>query len=224
MRHVVMLLALAALAALAAACAPSVPDAPTWTEDVRPMVLANCTRCHSPPSLGGAITIVRLDKFEDEDRDLDGSRDMFGAHAEAMLMADRTEADEMPPDFSLFPSQKELLRNWADSGAPKGPPLEGNEPPTMELLGDFEASGDLLVADYRIDDPDGDLVTGKLLADPNPDVDGDELPVTFDLFSGQAQIAWNVSGVAPGSYDLTAEIDDASAVATVDLGSIEVQP
>ena len=222
MRHGFMLLA---LAALAAGCAPSAPDAPTWIEDIRPLVLANCTRCHSPPQLGGALDIVRLDKYDDEDRDLDGERDMFGAHSEASLMADRTEADEMPPDWSLYPSQKDTLRNWANNGAPLGDAVEGNQEPTIDLLGDFQAMGDLLVTDYRIDDPDGDYVTGKLLADPNPDVEGDEVPVSFDLFSGQAQIAWNVSSVAPGSYDLSAEIDDGSgAVVTQDLGAVEVQP
>jgi hypothetical protein len=222
MRHGFMLLA---LAALAAACAPSVPDAPTWREDVRPIILSNCIRCHSPPQLGGALTIVRLDKYDDEDRDLDGQAEMAGAHSEGAGMADRTGADEMPPDWSLYPSQKDTIRNWAESGAPLGDPIEGNQEPTIDLLGDFEANGDLLVADYRIEDPDDDYVTGKVLADPNPDVDGDEVPVTFDLFSGQARIAWNVSGVSPGTYDLTAEIDDGSgATVTQDLGALEVQP
>jgi hypothetical protein len=31
------------------ACAPLVPVSPTWAEDVRPLVLSRCVRCHDSP-------------------------------------------------------------------------------------------------------------------------------------------------------------------------------
>jgi hypothetical protein len=217
MRHALML---CAMAALTAGCAPDVPDSPTWTEDVRPIVIGNCTRCHSPPPIGGAPDIVRFDKYDDEDRDGDGTIDVFGARSSAMTMATRVETEEMPPEFPLWSRQIDVIVAWAEGGAPEGPPVEGNQPPSMELLSNFEADGDLLVADYRIDDPDFDLVTGRVEADP--DGDGAIVPVTFELFSGQSQIVWDVSDVPAGSYELVAEIEDGSATETIDLGSVDV--
>jgi hypothetical protein len=219
MRHALML---CAMAALAAGCAPDVPDEPTWTEDVRPIVIGNCTRCHSPPPIGGAPAIVRFDKYDDEDRDDDGTPDVFGARSSAMTMATRVEGEEMPPDFPLNSRQIDVIVAWADSGAQEGPPVEGNQAPTMELLGEFEPDGDFMVAPYRIDDPDFDLVTGRVDADP--DGDGPVVPVTFDLFSGQSQIVWDISEVPAGSYELAAEIEDGSATETIDLGSVNVGP
>ena len=59
-------------AAALTACAPEVPETPTWLQDVRPIVLANCVRCHTPPPIGGAPDNVRFDKYADEDRDGSG--------------------------------------------------------------------------------------------------------------------------------------------------------
>jgi hypothetical protein len=217
MRHPLMLFA---VAALAAGCAPDVADEPTWRADVRPIVLGNCIRCHSAPPLGGAPSEVRLDVYEFEGELADGTI-VRGANSVAMQMAIYVEDESMPPDFPLWPRQIDTIVAWADNGAPEGAPVEGNQPPTMELE-DFEADGDLLIADYRIDDPDSDLVTGRVDADP--DGDGAVVPVTYELFSGQSQIVWDISEVPPGSYELTAEIEDGSARETIDLGSIEVEP
>ena len=211
----------AALAAAAlSACAPEVPENPTWLQDVRPIVLGNCVRCHTPPPIEGAPDNVRFDKYEDEDRDGSGSADMYGAGSEAMIMAVRVEAEEMPPEFPLLPRQIDVIAAWAEAGAPKGEPVEGNRAPTMELIGDFEQDDDLVVVDYRIDDADSDLVTGRVEADP--DGDGPVLTVTFDLFSGVSRIVWDIAEVPTGSYELTAIIDDGSAEATFELGSIDV--
>jgi hypothetical protein len=56
----------------------------------------------------------------------------------------------------------------------------------------------------------------------DPDGDGAIVPVTFELFSGQSQIVWDVSDVPAGSYELVAEIEDGSATETIDLGSVDV--
>jgi hypothetical protein len=113
-----------------------------------------------------------------------------------------------------------VIEAWAEAGAPKGDPIEGNQAPTMELIGDFEQDDDLVVVDYRIDDADSDLVTGRVEADP--DGDGPIITVTFDLFSGVSQIVWDIAEVPTGSYDLTAIIDDGSTQASFELGSVDV--
>jgi len=221
MRHVLMVGALAALTALAAGCAPEVPDEPTWREDVRPILLANCTRCHGTPPLGGAPSFLRLDRYEAQEERPDGTV-VEGATAYTALIAEYVDIETMPPEYPLWPRQQDVILNWVEAGAPEGPPIEGNRAPTMEL-GEFERDGDLLVADYSIDDADDDLVTGYLFADPDPEADNDELTVTFELFSGQSQVVWDVGSVPPGNYQLRAEIEDGSgAEESIDLGSTEV--
>lgn len=258
MRQIVTLIAMLA-AALAVGCAPEVPDAPTWTEDVRPIVVANCIRCHSPPPINDAPPVVRFDKYAGEDRDgepyddddqmpgiqdvgEDGIDDFCGDNDEpidvcgagtplhdggsmAFTMADYIEFPEddplhMPPDYSLTSRQQDVIRAWAEAGAPKGPPLPGNRAPGMELTSEFEEQGDAFVASYRIDDPDFDLVTGRLIADGQNLAD--PIVVTWDLFSGDGQISIDLTDVPAGNYELTAEIDDESEAVTVDLGSVEV--
>jgi hypothetical protein len=218
MRHIILLIAAAATAL--AACAPEVPDEPTWTEHVRPIVLANCTRCHSPPPLEGAPSAIRFDKYEDEDRDLSGSPDIFGAGSNASLMSTRVQAEEMPPDFAIWPRQRDVITAWAEAGAPKGPPLEGNRRPDIDITSEFEQDGDFLVATYSIEDRDFDLVTGRMIAEPLGD--GDPVPVTFELFSGVGTIRWNISDVEPGSYRLAVEIDDGSAVVSDEVATVNV--
>ena len=62
-------------------------------------------------------------------------------------------------------------------------------------------------------------MTGRIVAER---VIGDPIVVTWDLISGVGEIVWNISDVPPGSYTLTAEIDDASAAESIDLGSVDV--
>jgi mono/diheme cytochrome c family protein len=218
MRHMVILIALAA-AALVGACAPAVPDEPTWTEDVRPILVANCVRCHSPPAIQGAPRTIRFDKYDD-DLNINGSPERYAALSESMIMAQRVTAETMPPVFPLFPRQQDVIDAWAAAGAPKGPPLEGNREPVMELTADFSEEGGVLRIPYRIDDADSDLVTGRFLAEPN--FDGDPIIVTFDLFSGNGTVLWDWNDIDSGSYDLSAVIDDGSAEVTFDFGSVDV--
>jgi hypothetical protein len=222
MPSIVRLIALAALAAMAAACAPEVPEQPTWTEDVRPILLANCVRCHSPPQLGGAPDFVRFDKFGNDDVDGDGANDVFGAGASATAIAARVEAEEMPPRFPLWPRQRDVIVAWAESGGLEGPPVEGNEPPTIELLS-LEMGLDESVGSYVIDDPDFDLVTGTVTADP--DGNGDPIVISTELFSGVGTFRWNMAGLPAGSYQVTAVINDGrGAEETIELRSVEVAP
>ena len=237
MRHTVTLIAMLG-AALATGCAEEVPDAPTWTEDVRPIINANCIRCHSAPPIEDAPTAVRFDKYDGEDRDGDGdvsnscgAPDVCGAATPlasstmALDIAQRISLDEddpmhMPPGFTLPDRMIDTISAWAESGAPEGEPLPGNVEPTMVLTTDFEKDGDTLLADYRIDDPDFDVVTGRLVAER--DVLGEPFVVTWELFAGDGRIAWDVSDVPPGTYELSAVIHDGSAEVTVDLDSVEV--
>lgn len=97
------------------------PDAPTWHQDIAPLVEQSCAGCHTAGSL-----IFPLDDYD-------------VASALATQMADAVEDGLMPPfradeteectpergwkdDLRLTAAEQQLLRDWADAGAPEGDP------------------------------------------------------------------------------------------------------
>lgn len=224
----VLLAAAVAVAILASAgCGESAPDSPTWIQDVRPILVANCVRCHSPPQIGGAPSYFRLDVYEDTDLDTfastcdAGAPCELGAASESLLASGDVITERMPPRFPLTDRQKQVIQNWADDGAPKGPPRADNHVPTMELTGEPSTSGDHLLVPYLIQDRDFDIVTGYVTAEPT--TGGPALTLPRELYVGASEIVIPAT-TPPGTYDLTATLDDGSDTVAVDLGTIEVAP
>jgi hypothetical protein len=98
------------------------PATYTWHQDVAPIVHGSCVTCH----VAGGIAPFALDDYED-------------AQPVAGLMSFMVDGGEMPPwgaessddcaprhnwvkDPRLTEEQKEILRVWADEGAPEGDP------------------------------------------------------------------------------------------------------
>ncbi len=111
-------------------------NAPTWYQDIAPLVAGKCSGCHKPDSIG---------PFSLTDYD--------SAMPWASLMADSVEDGSMPPfaavqtdecqtrhgfmdDISLSDDEKTMLRDWADAEAPMGDPDNAAPlptPPDLEL-------------------------------------------------------------------------------------------
>lgn len=102
-------------------------DAPvTYHRDVAPVLAANCVECHRTGDVG---------PFALEDYDQ--------AKRRARMMAQVVKTRSMPPWFAaegsghfrderrLSRQQIELLRSWAESGAPEGDPAEALPAPTF---------------------------------------------------------------------------------------------
>jgi len=208
----------------AGACAPAVPAEPTWVDDVRPILAANCIRCHSPPYLAGVPVTFRLDKYEnDQAPDLridedDEPEPLDGAGVYAEQIADQASSESMPPRFPLTSRQIDVLTTWFEAGAPHGDARTDNARPTMVVSGDFEIADERVALEYEIEDADGDIVTGQLLADPGG---GDEpIVVSNELFVGRGRLK---AFLAAGTYDLSAELDDGNDdMVEVELGTVEV--
>jgi len=95
--------------------APQAPGAPTYYQDVRPILEANCAGCHTP---GGAAPF--------------SLRDAQSAQSRARMIAAATASGHMPPwmpaggtpplqhERKLTQAQKDTLRAWAAAGAPIG--------------------------------------------------------------------------------------------------------
>jgi hypothetical protein len=113
-----------------------VPLRPNWHEDVAPLVTEACQGCH----VEGGIAPFAMQSYEQ-------------TQPWAALMADSAEAGLMPPwhaleapecqpplgfehDPRLTTEQIQLLRDWADLGAPEGDPADAAplpQPPSLEL-------------------------------------------------------------------------------------------
>jgi hypothetical protein len=209
----------------AGACAPAVPSEPTWVDDVRPILAANCIRCHSPPYIGGAPQTFRLDKYDEEflpDLPIDEGDDperINGAGSELLPMAIATnvEREDMPPRFPLSSRQIDVLVNWYEAGAPHGEARANNALPTMVVPGDLEIAEEHVALEYEIEDSDGDIVTGLVLADPGGGAD--PIVVSNELFVGRGRVKGHIS---PGTYELSAEIDDGNDTVQIELGTAVV--
>jgi hypothetical protein len=207
----------------AAACAPEVPAEPTWVDDVRPILAANCIRCHSPPFIGGVPQSFRLDIYDDDpyidpvfEAPLNGAASMSAQNYFIDVLVTRST---MPPQFPLTDRQVEVMQAWRDAEEPKGEPREGNSPPTMTVLGDIEVSPGVVRLSYAIDDADGDIVTGVITGDPGGGADPAPIIATNEIFAGRGRV--NVP-LPTGNYELTAELDDGSERVTVELGTVVV--
>ncbi len=111
-----------------------VPATPTYEDDVRPILLANCARCHEPPvvdagapATGASVpTPFRLDRWESTgtcpppaDAGTGDTACVLGVQDMAERIVVRA-ADEgtMPPTGPLTDAQREILKRWERAGWP----------------------------------------------------------------------------------------------------------
>lgn len=196
----------ASLALLVAACAPATPDEPTWVADVRPILAAQCVRCHGYPAIGGAPGGFRLDRVDDTT--IDGQLVRGAASMRAFIKARASDLGDMPPRGTV-PSgrQTDILAAWADTGAIGT--RAGNRAPTATLLTQ-QVDGERAVLQIEVDDPDGDLAFG--------DLEGHE------LHPGRQTVEIDLAGLPPGSRPLVAALGDGEAQADVILATVTVPP
>lgn len=211
------------IAAAQVGCEPAVPENPTWTEDVRPILMANCARCHSDPPIGGAPSNVRLDRFENW-ANPNANFPLSGAGAQAVRIADRVANAENPMPPSIGPlngRQQELLQLWSDNGAPRGEPLPDNAAPTVDITPPVvDTDANTVTFDYDIGDAEGDWVVGQVVS-VSP-ADGMPVFVAPAMYRGTGQIVWDFTGMPGGIYALTASVDDGNTLVSVDAGSVDL--
>ncbi len=203
--------------AVLSACESASSD-PSWSEHVRPIVNANCLRCHSSPSIGGAPTDFRLDVYEDT-RKLDG-RVIRGAATMAPFVAARAGVQgTMPPDFERSPWERDTFVNWYEVSKlgqlPKLGQRANNAFPTATLLSPLEdADKENVELEIEISDSDGDLVSGQLLVGTRV--------VADNLQSGRNQVSFSPASFASESHDLIVRISDDYDATDVNIGMLRV--
>jgi len=200
-----------------AACTPSVPGAPSFQQDVAPILAANCIRCHGYPAIGGAPEYFRLDSYGDLPLSDDPDLTIDGVATQAPLIAERVASTDMPmpPRFGLDDYQIETLVRWA-AGADRGAPRSNNQPPVVTGSVDLAQ----LVASVRVDDADDSLVAGELRL----------VSATADRFVGLVRTGSLSFAIDPalvadaGTYRLVARVDDGAEPAVIEVAAFEVTP
>ncbi len=240
-------LRLAAAPALIA-CADQAPAEPTWVDDVAPILAAHCARCHGAPAIGGAPATFRLDRYDDSNGHPGGDplasgRRVLGAAAMAEWIAERAADGSMPPRFPLAQHDRDVLTNWfdarplpddAEDGTRlplRGAARPGNQPPRFTLTaapdddGDESDVGGLTLA-YQLSDPDGDLVSGQLLAalPGGPGTPSAEPRVIGELHGGRGTLILDTALLPAGPLTLTALLDDGPGPRPRPAGQLAITP
>jgi len=125
MRHVIAVAA-AALVLVLAWAGTCVAATATFNKDIAPILYQNCATCHRP----GEVAPFSLLAYED-------------AAKRAKLISTVTQKRYMPPwkaepgygsfanERRLTDAQIELIKSWADAGAPEGDPADKPAPPVF---------------------------------------------------------------------------------------------
>jgi hypothetical protein len=185
-------------------CAPAAPEEPTWLADVRPILAANCIRCHGAEPRHDAPASFRLDVLDDVG-------EVKGARSMAEFVAARVSMGDMPAEGpGLSTRQREILDAWKFTTA--AGLREDNRPPAA-TLGTGEGGEGRAMLDVLVTDEDGDLVHGELKADG---------ATVGRLRAGAQRIELDTTGLPAGSRALTAILDDGSGAISVPLGALEV--
>ena len=95
-------------------------ETPTWEGEIRALLGANCTRCHTQPPQNGAPDYFRLDKYDREDGD-DEDLGAFEQRFSIRNLAINADPFQMPPapNPRLTLGERAVLQAWIDAGAPR---------------------------------------------------------------------------------------------------------
>ena len=114
---------------------PQTAEPPTFSRDIAPIIYTNCVPCHHASDRGEHSGVFALSSYE-----------QVKEHRDAIVSA--TESRRMPPwlpeagygDFAddrrLSETQIQLIKTWAEEGAPEGPP--GDAPRVPQFSGGWQ--------------------------------------------------------------------------------------
>lgn len=193
--------AAAALAIAATGCSET-PTAPTYVDDVRTILAANCVRCHAAPE---ACTPSERASFRlDHWGDVGDVRGVASMTERITLRA--ADSGTMPPSAPLTERAREILARWQRAGSPRGERLE-NQPPALSLFSDIpaiEPPDPVLRLDVDVSDPDGDAVVWEI----GWERQGVVGTLVAQLGGGRSQPTIDLGVLASGSYQFVARLRD----------------
>ncbi|MEW5852348.1 MAG: hypothetical protein AB2A00_26390 [Myxococcota bacterium] len=109
---------------------------PTFHQDIRPILAEHCWMCHGTQRCYGAP--MSLVTYADTQEDAPS-----GLGFVYERMAERTSAvsNAMPPGAPLDSATRDIIRRWAEAGAPEGTPVSGGPQPPPDCNHDAPDAG-----------------------------------------------------------------------------------
>jgi mono/diheme cytochrome c family protein len=196
-----------------AACGGDVPAHPTYFDDVQPILLANCVRCHGAAPSDPKIAKFRLDRYVKDDATTfdawDYAQGGAGGDAPMIRVAVDLQAPAMPPDYELTDRQREILTRWVEQGAPKG--TRSNHEPQIALIAPTEPTmaDQELGVQVRAWDDDGDGLIVRLWAHDRATSESEDVPLGPAIGAGLYDIAID-TGILTSKheFEIYAILDD----------------
>jgi hypothetical protein len=74
----------------------------TYTNDIKPLLAANCTSCHSGSNASGGVDLSSY----------------AGVKARASVANSEIQGGKMPPTGPLSAANKQLFQSWVSQGTP----------------------------------------------------------------------------------------------------------
>lgn len=128
-----------------AASGVTAQDAPTFSEDVAPILFENCVRCHQPDGIGPMplMSYEQARTYARRIRQKVSDREMPPWHLDKTV-----GIQEYKNDISLSDRQIETIVRWVDAGAPQGDPSRTPPLPDLPDGSDFELTAMLGPPDF----------------------------------------------------------------------------
>jgi len=128
----------------------------TW-DDVRPLFVTYCKKCHGEPARTVALDYFRLDKYDTSDPEAPATTDQGVFEVKALVYQRAVATTQMPPAAEPKPSAADRTKigNWILGGAPRGggpvdarptfmwtsPMATDTSPPTVVTWSSADAEG-----------------------------------------------------------------------------------
>lgn len=135
----------------------------TW-EDVKPIFVTYCLKCHGQPARTMSLESFRLDKYDASDPEAPANSDLGVFETKGSIYQRMITSANMPPGAEPQPSAAELqdVGNWILGGAPKGGgPIDARPTFTWVRPSSTQTGSATVVLQWNAADAGG-LASGRL--------------------------------------------------------------
>lgn len=143
--------------------APAADTTLTW-EDVKPIFVTYCLKCHGQPARTMSLESFRLDKYDAADPEAPTNGDLGVFEMKGSVYQRMISSSNMPPSAEPQPSALQLQQvgNWIQGGAPKGGgPVNARPTFTWVRPSSTQTGSPTVVLQWSAADPEG-LASGRL--------------------------------------------------------------
>jgi hypothetical protein len=143
--------------------APATNTSLTW-EDVKPIFVTYCLKCHGQPARTMSLESFRLDKYDAADPEAPTNNDLGVFEMKGSVYQRMISSTNMPPSAEPQPSALQLqnVGNWIQGGAPKGGgPVNARPTFTWVRPSSTQTGAATVVLQWSAADPEG-LASGRI--------------------------------------------------------------